>query len=75
MRYAVTDERCPRLNENLMEESHAWDLYFLTVVGWLSHPGYAKGKENYVVDLDAAAETADKMLEIRREKWPSGYKQ
>ncbi len=49
-----------------MDDNTAWDLYFLTIVGWQLHPG-SDG-----VDLDAAVDLAERMMDRRREIWPIG---
>lgn len=57
-----------------MNEQHAWDLYFLTLVGWGRHPGYNRPNTPRP-SLEECAKLADDMLEIRRRKWPHGSEQ
>ncbi len=46
-----------------MDEIAAWDLYFLTAVGWSLHPRNEDG-----LDLEKCASLADDMLLFRSER-------
>jgi len=47
--------------------AEVWDDFFCTIVGWTMHPGYYRDNADKP-SLQDCAETADRMLEIRRER-------
>lgn len=45
----------------------AWELYFLTIVGWQYHPGYCRD-ESKRMTLEQCADLANDMMEVA-DKW------
>jgi hypothetical protein len=49
------------------DEKAAWDHYFLTIAGWMFHPGYYRENATKLT-LEECASVADEMLAIRRRR-------
>ena len=54
-----------------MNDRDAWDLCFVTCVGWQLHPGYLRN-DSLGFSVDECADFADEMMRVRSERWPDG---
>lgn len=57
-----------------MDEKLAFDVYFSTLVGWQFHPGASRDGA-VRLSLEECADMALRMLNIRRQVWPTGQPQ